>query len=165
MTTDSSSDASLIRWVLPVAPYESEAAGDCNPAFGPRLAELTPYATLLKAVSQRVARFNEQCLCDGDSTRGSERWRVVADPPLCVLLADDNCHGYHAHGHLRFGFPLFFGGAADPPDTAEELHNRGILAIPPRLDPPAQQLLEVLRATQFPAETCRRRWKVGCAAP
>ena len=164
------SSAHGARWVLPVAPYD-ETQYNGHAFGGPKVAELMPYYELLKAVSQRVARYNDG-LARGDMLNSDiyrdghdERWRVVANPPLCILPADDDCHGYHAHGHLRFGFPLFYGGKTDVgaqgvgphPAAAAEASLRAGLAPS---DGHCEQLLRVLREVDFPPELCRRRWKV-----
>ena len=156
------------RWVLPVAPYD-ENMHDGHTHGGPRVAELMPYFELLKRVSQRVARFNaslqrgedSRAFSDPRSHRGfARRVCVVASPPLCILPADDDCRGYYAHGHLRFGFPLFYGGKDVPFCSPPPRRWRDDAMVHDCWDGIASQLHEVLKDMSFPLELCRGRWKV-----
>ena len=139
------------RWVADVS-WDHDTLGEVGRE--PRgLHELAAYYETLRRLSQLLARAPSTYRWNstGQLPWTERGWRVVADPPLCVLPGADDAVGYHATGRLRMGFPIFFGGRDDVPEEVGE----GVL------DGSTQLLQHALFGVRIPAALCTGRWRLN----
>jgi hypothetical protein len=127
------------RWLTRVE-WESEGSR--------ALGELYPYYSVLQRLSQLLSRrrLRHAPYMSPDRSFKDQGWRVVAEPPLCLVPVKDDCVGYHASGKLRIGLPVLYGGRMDEPCVADS-------------ELTSCTLRRTLKKVCFPTDICTGHWE------